>query len=217
MRHRRRHRRSRHPSRADRGTDAARVSRLRLGRHRGHRRRRRHAAPAHRRQSRAAQGSARGRACDRLHRHRPHPLGYPRCAIRAQRASARLGWRYRHRAQRHHREPRSASGRIAGARLHVHVGNGHRGDRPSNPSSPRGRQGACRSRRRLCARVARRLRSGGDRRRRSRHRARRTRWLSGGHRSRNRRQLCGLRRVGALAGHARVSVSGGRRRRVGTA
>ena len=49
----------------------------------------------------------------RAHRHRAHALGHARRAQRAQRASACLARWPRHRAQRHHREPRGAAHRAA--------------------------------------------------------------------------------------------------------
>ena len=86
---------------------APRISRLRFRRRR-HAGRRPSRAPPRRRQAEESRDAVAGRAADRPHRHRPHPLGHPRQADREQRASACDRPRRRG-SQRHHREfPRIA-------------------------------------------------------------------------------------------------------------
>ena len=108
---------------------------------------------------------AQGAAPDRHHRHLAHALGDARRAVRGQRASALVGRRDRGRAQRHHRELRSAARTAAGAGLRVQHADRQRDDRAS-----RARALAWRGASRICcapcssavAEFARRVRDRGD-------------------------------------------------------
>ena len=141
VRNRRSGRRAQRRPHPDGGAAPARVPRLRFGRHRGAERLEAPHAPAHRRQGAHAGRSARAHPDQRQDRHRAYPLGHARCAERAQCAPAHLARRSRHRAQRHHREPRRAARRPGASRLRVQLRDRYRGHRAPHSLSPADRRG----------------------------------------------------------------------------
>ena len=130
-----------HPAR---GPASARISRLRLGRHRG-----RQQGQAASRQAQGPGPRARRPAAAEVQghvRHRPHALGDPWRAERPQRPSPQRRHRpLRRGAQRHRRERRGAARATHRARLCLHLRHRHRGVRPSH--RPDGRRLAARDRR----------------------------------------------------------------------
>ena len=139
-----------------RGTQAARVPRLRLG---GRRRcigARRPAGPARGRALKNLEALLRERPLGGHHRHRPHALGHPRPAHRRERAPPhrRLGRRSSWCTTASSRTT-CDQGAPAGRGPRLQVGDRHRGHRAPDRAAPQGRRP--RSTRR-CARALRELR-----------------------------------------------------------
>ena len=135
------------------GAAAARVPRLRLGGRRDLRGRLASRSGAPSASSRNLEAALRDRPLSGPHRHRPHALGHPRQAVRAQRAPAqgRLG---RGRAQRHHGELPRAARRARGGRPHDRLRHRHRADRAPDRRAPDARAAtSSRAVREACARV----------------------------------------------------------------
>ena len=192
------------------GPEVARISRLRLRRHRpAHRRG--SGTRAHQGQGAPARGTARVAADHRPHRHRAHALGHARRAEHDQRASDRLARPDRRRPQRHHRKPRRAAHRTQGARLRVRDGNRHRSDRASGRTRTVAGRDAAAVRAARDSAPARRVRDRGDFQARTRPRDRRATRQSDGGRPGRRRAVHRLRHPRAAAGDAQIHLS--RRRR----
>jgi hypothetical protein len=199
------------PSHHDRGPEAARIPRLRLG-GRGGADPRGTAGHQGRRQDPRAGGAPPEGGCGRYGRHRAHPLGHARRAQRHERPSAHGHLRAaRPGAQRHHRELRGAQGGAEGRGPGVHHRDRHRGARPPDREVPGARSQARAGGGQGARRRRRHLRHRGDVRGRAGHRGGSAQGQPAGGGGRGRRVLPGLGRGAAGGSHAAGRLPGRRR------
>ena len=206
MRHRRVHRRAGSGAARARGTEAARVPRLRLRRARGRERRPGNLPNAG--EDRRARARARGDAAGGNHRDRAHPLGDARRADRGERPpTRRLRRHHRPGAQRHHRKCRRAAPGALRPRPRVPLPDRHgsalapdRGDAHQGNIARRCDRGGATSGGR-CLRHRRHLEP------RAGHARRSAAWIAAARRDRQRRKLGGVRCVRRARPHALGRVS----------
>ena len=192
---------------------AARVPRLRLGRHRPGHLRGRSLRPQAGRQGGRPAGGPGGRRALLTRRPGPHPLGHARPPQRPQRPPPRrLHGRPDRHPQRHHRELHRAARGARVTRPHLRVGDRYGGHRASRRGGLPGRPGGCRARR-PAARPGG-LRPGRHPQGRAGPRRRRPHERAPHRRPRRGRGLPGLGRGGGAGPHApRHLPRGGRRGR----